>query len=47
MGEWVFSVFNVYGRDNTYSIYFTRYGTANKVSVLGTVFPSFSYNFRF
>jgi hypothetical protein len=47
MGEWVLSVFNVYGRDNAYSIYFSRYGTANKVSVLGTVFPSFSYNFRF
>jgi len=47
MGEWVFSVFNVYGRANAYSIYFTRYGTANKVAILGTVFPSFSYNFRF
>lgn len=47
MGEWVLSVFNAYGRDNAYSIYFTRYGTAQKVSVLGTIFPSFSYNFRF
>ena len=47
MGEWVFSIFNVYGRDNAYSIYFNQYGMANKVSVLGTVFPSFTYNFRF
>lgn len=47
MGEWVFSVFNIYGRDNAYSIYFSRYGTAEKVSVLGSMFPSFSYNFKF
>ncbi len=46
MGEWVLSVFNVYGRDNAYTIYFSRYGTANKLSVLGTVFPSFTYNFK-
>ncbi|HEX5170503.1 MAG TPA: TonB-dependent receptor [Cyclobacteriaceae bacterium] len=47
MGEWIISVFNVYGRDNAYSIYFNRYGKASKLSVLGTVFPSFSYNFKF
>lgn len=46
-GEWVLSVFNVYGRDNAYSIYFSRYGTAQKVSVLGSMFPSVSYNFKF
>lgn len=45
--EWVFSVFNIYGRKNTYSISFDRYGTAHKLSVLGSVFPSVSYNFRF
>lgn len=47
MGEWIISVFNVYGRDNAYSIFFNRYGTASKLSVLGSVFPSFSYNFKF
>jgi hypothetical protein len=47
MGEWVISIFNVYGRANTYSIYFNQYGTANKVSILGTIFPSVTYNFKF
>ena len=46
-GEWVFSVFNVYSRKNTYSVSFTRYGTASKLSILGSIFPSVSYNFRF
>jgi hypothetical protein len=45
--EWVISVFNVYGRKNAYSIYFDRYGNANKLSVLGSIFPSLTYNFRF
>jgi hypothetical protein len=45
-GEWVFSIFNVYGRKNTYSISFNSYGTAQKLSVLGTVFPSVTYNFK-
>ncbi len=45
--EWVISVFNVYGRKNAYSIYFDHYGNARKVSVLGSVFPSITYNFRF
>lgn len=45
-GEWVFSVFNVYGRKNAYSIYFTKSGFAKKLSILGTVFPSVTYNFR-
>jgi hypothetical protein len=45
--EWVISVFNVYGRKNTYSVSFNRFGTASKMSVLGSIFPSVSYNFRF
>jgi len=45
--EWVISVFNVYARKNTYSIFFDRYGTAKKLSVLGTIFPSITYNFKF
>ena len=45
--EWVFSIFNVYGRKNTYSISFNRFGTASKLSVLGSVFPSVTYNFNF
>ncbi|MGC1240049.1 MAG: TonB-dependent receptor [Chryseosolibacter sp.] len=45
--EWVVSLFNVYSRKNTYSVSFNRYGTASKLSVLGSIFPSVNYNFRF
>lgn len=45
--EWVISVFNVYGRKNAYSIYFDRWGMAKKLSVLGSIFPSITYNFKF
>lgn len=45
--EWVFSIFNVYARKNTYSISFNRFGTASKLSVLGSIFPSVTYNFNF
>ncbi len=45
--EWVFSIYNLYGRKNTYSITFNRFGTASKLSVLGSVFPSITYNFNF
>ena len=45
--EWVFSIFNLYGRKNAYSVSFDRYGKAKKLSVLGTVFPSITYNFSF
>lgn len=44
--EWTFSIFNVYGRKNAYSIYFDRFGLAHEISILGTVFPSFSYSFK-
>lgn len=46
-GEWIFSIFNVYGRKNAYSISFDAYGKAKKLSVLGTAFPSITYNFSF
>ena len=46
-GEWVFSIYNFYGRKNAFSIYFDSYGNAHKISVLGTVFPSIGYNFKF
>lgn len=47
VGEWVISVFNVYGRRNTYSISFDRYGNASRLSILGTIFPSVTYGFKF
>ncbi len=46
-GEWSLSIYNLYGRKNAYSIYFDEYGMAHKVSILGSVFPSLSYNFKF
>ncbi|GAA0892425.1 TonB-dependent receptor [Fulvivirga kasyanovii] len=45
-GEWVFSIYNAYGRKNPYSVFFTQRGTAYKLSVLGSIFPSITYNFR-
>ncbi len=44
--ELIFSIYNVYGRKNAYSVYFNQGGFANKLSILGTVFPSISYNFK-
>ncbi|WP_268035995.1 TonB-dependent receptor [Algoriphagus sp. PAP.12] len=45
-GEWVFSVYNIYGRRNPFSVYFTQRGNAFQLSVLGSAFPSISYNFK-
>lgn len=49
----VFSLYNVFGRDNAYSVFYQR-PAANyyiprpyKLSVLGATFPSVSYNFNF
>ncbi len=57
-GYWVFSVYNLYGRRNPFSIYFAQADervavgeptktTATRVSIIGSVFPSVSYNFKF
>ena len=48
--SWVFSIYNIYGRRNPYSIYFDtiaygRYPQGYKLSILGNAFPSISYNF--
>jgi hypothetical protein len=49
--SFTFSIYNFYGRKNAYSIFFRKnQGTtanAYKVSVLGSIFPSFTYNFEF
>ena len=50
-GEWVFSIYNVYGRKNAASISFrqnqdTGNNEAIKLSIFGMV-PSVSYNFKF
>lgn len=56
---WVFSIYNLYGRRNPFSIYFAQGGTgrpvagspletqANQVSIIGALFPAVSYNFLF
>ncbi|MEM6297789.1 MAG: TonB-dependent receptor [Bacteroidota bacterium] len=55
---WTFSLFNVYARRNAFSIYFSESDAqpmpnmraiteANRFSVLGSIIPSVSYNFKF
>ncbi|MEO0341398.1 MAG: hypothetical protein AAF242_19585, partial [Bacteroidota bacterium] len=57
-GEWVFGVYNLYGRRNAFSIYGSQGDTrvplggladaeAIRFSVVGSVIPSVSYNFKF
>ncbi len=46
-GEWIISIFNLYGRENAYSVYFNKNGRAYKLSILGNIFPSVTYNFSF
>lgn len=51
-GSWSLSVLNVYARKNAYSIFFKpdnsgRIAQAYRLSILGTVLPTLTYNFRF
>jgi len=52
-GEWVFSVYNTYARENAFSIYATQsFKDTNtpsivRFSVIGSVIPSVTYNFKF
>ncbi len=47
----IFSVFNLYGRDNAYSVFFrqqpSRSVQALRIATLGAAFPSVTYNFKF
>lgn len=48
--SWSFSVYNVLGRKNVYSIYFVSEGgrvQGYKLSVFGTAIPTVTYNFKF
>ncbi|MCB0689458.1 MAG: TonB-dependent receptor [Saprospiraceae bacterium] len=58
IGDWVFSIYNVYNRRNPFSIYFQQQSErvladqptstqAIKLSVVGSFIPSVSYNFKF
>ncbi len=48
---WVFSVYNVYGRKNPYTIFFknSELGIPQpyQLSIIGTMLPSITYNFKF
>jgi hypothetical protein len=56
-GSWNFSLYNVYARQNAYSIYFrnkvrngfqsSRQTEAVQLSILGSIFPSITYNIKF
>lgn len=56
-GSWTFSIYNVYGRHNPYSVYYKKGipGPENdykryslyKLSVIGIPVPSITYNFKF
>lgn len=50
-GAWVFSVYNVYSRKNPYAIFFKSDGGGipkpYQLSIVGTVLPSVTYNFKF
>ena len=55
---WVFSVYNLYARKNPFSIYFAQTdqrtpagqpipSQASQLSIIGTLVPAISYNFKF
>ncbi len=50
-GSWAFTLYNVYARKNAYSIFFESNENnkiqAKKLSILGTIFPAITYNFKF
>ena len=49
--SWTFSIYNLYGRRNPFSIFFTQSPTqrpqANRLSILANPVPSITYNFSF
>jgi len=51
--EWVFGLYNVYGRQNAYSIYFRQnednpqQKEAVRLSIIGSIIPSITWNFKF
>ncbi len=48
--SWTLSIYNVYGRRNAFSVFYTQepfeLPKANRFSVLGSAFPSISFNFE-
>jgi hypothetical protein len=49
-GHWTFTVYNLYGRKNVYSIFYRTQGQATtpyRLSIFGAPIPSLTYNFNF
>ncbi len=50
-GSWIFSIYNAYARKNVYSVFFVEDNRgkilAYRLSVVGTMIPSISYNVKF
>lgn len=50
-GSWTFSIYNLYGRRNAYSVFFRAASSsapeAYKLSIFASAFPSITYNFKF
>jgi TonB dependent receptor/TonB-dependent Receptor Plug Domain len=49
-GNWNFTVYNLYGRKNAYSVFIRsteRVSTPYKLTIFGAPIPSLSYNFKF
>jgi hypothetical protein len=50
-GTWIVSAYNVYARQNAYSVFFSqdRFGVLKpyQLSVIGTIIPTITYNFKF
>ena len=48
--SWTISLYNVYARKNAFSVYFTQTpftsAQANRLAILGSVFPSVTFNFE-
>lgn len=49
--SWTLSIYNVYGRRNAFSVFFTQGAfnrpQANRLAILGAAFPSLTFNFEF
>jgi hypothetical protein len=49
-GNWTFTIYNIYGRGNAYSVFLRTEGATikpYKLTVFGSPIPSLSYNFKF
>ncbi len=50
VGSWIFTVYNLYGRSNQYSVFLRTKGTAYEtyqLTIFGSPIPSLAYNFKF